>query len=105
MSQGSAFGNLHAIFFDHVVNLRDDRERDASRILGSDGKSDRGMQSREALLHRSANFRRDFRKQPLGSAARAENAKVGQFSRQQSLQGSPVLLIAMAQDHSSGAFA
>jgi len=73
------------MFFDHVVNLGDDRERNARRIPGSDGKSDRRMQLREALLHASANFRRDLRKQPLGSAARAENAKVGEFPWQQCL--------------------
>jgi hypothetical protein len=31
------------MFFDHIVNLGDDREGNASRIFGSDGKSDRRM--------------------------------------------------------------
>jgi hypothetical protein len=80
MTQGSAFGNLHAIFFDLRVNFRDDRERNASRIPGSDVESDWRMQSRETILHRPANLRRDLHKQALGSTPRAQNAKVSELS-------------------------
>jgi len=92
------------MFIDHIVNLGDNRERNARRSFGSDGKSDRRMYSGEAVLDRSVNLGRDLCKQAIGPTPWAQNANISKIAGKQRLQHRPVLLVAVRQDHRSAAF-